>query len=148
VHELLRRSLLLSQHKLVLSHIRLESHFEPGLPAVMGDFNQLQQCLINLIFNAVDAMPAGGTLTLIGAVDPKKQAVVITVKDTGPGIPPEHLEDIFEPFFTTKSEGHGLGLGLSTVYGIVERHQGTVEARNADEGGAVFVITLPIAPNT
>jgi PAS domain S-box-containing protein len=148
VHELFRRSLLLSQHKLVLSHIRLESYIEPGLPAVIGDFNQLQQCLINLIFNAVDAMPEGGTLTLNGVADPRKQAVVVQVQDTGPGIPPEHLEDIFEPFFTTKSEGHGLGLGLSTVYGILERHHGTVEARNSEEGGAVFVITLPIAPKT
>jgi signal transduction histidine kinase len=133
---------------LVLSHIRLESQLDPGLPPVMGDFNQLQQCLINLIFNAVDAMPGGGTLTLSAAADLQKPAIVITVKDTGPGIPPEHLEDIFEPFFTTKSEGHGLGLGLSTVYGIVERHQGTVASRNSDEGGAVFVITLPIAPKT
>jgi signal transduction histidine kinase len=111
---------------------------------VTGDFNQLQQCLIKLIFNAVDAMPDGGILTLNGSVDPQKQAVVITVKDTGPGIPPEHQEDIFEPFFTTKSEGHGLGLGLSTVYGIVERHQGTIVAQNSPEGGARFVISLPL----
>jgi PAS domain S-box-containing protein len=145
VHELFRRSLLLSQHKLVLGHIRLESHLDSNLPPVMGDFNQLQQCLINLIFNAVDAMPKGGTLTLDGVLDPQKQAVVISVQDTGPGIPPEHLDNIFEPFFTTKSEGHGLGLGLSTVYGIVERHHGTVEARNLDKGGASFVITLPAA---
>jgi PAS domain S-box-containing protein len=144
LQELFRRSLMLSQHKLDLGQIRLESHPEPGLPPVMGDFNQLQQCLINLIFNAVDAMPAGGTLTLRARAAAQNQAVVIEVQDTGPGIPPEHLEDIFEPFFTTKSEGHGLGLGLSTVYGIVERHQGTVEARNAEDGGAVFVITLPI----
>jgi two-component system, NtrC family, sensor kinase len=145
VHELFRRSLLLSQHKLVLSHIRLESHLEPGVSQVTGDFNQLQQCLINLIFNAVDAMANGGTLTLNGSLDPQKEAVVITVKDTGPGIPPEHLADIFEPFFTTKSEGHGLGLGLSTVYGIVERHQGTIVAQNAPEGGAMFVISLPLS---
>ncbi len=145
VHELFRRSLLLGQHKLVLGHIRLESHLDSGLPPVLGDFNQLQQCLINLIFNAVDAMPKGGALTLNGVLDPQKQAVVISVQDTGPGIPPEHLDNIFEPFFTTKSEGHGLGLGLSTVYGIVERHHGTVEVRNPAEGGAQFVITLPVA---
>jgi len=145
VGELFRRSILLSQHKLVLSHIRLESHLDEGIPPVMGDFNQLQQCLINLIFNAVDAMPGGGTLTLNGALDRQRKAVVITVKDTGSGIPPEHQSDIFEPFFTTKSEGHGLGLGLSTVYGIVERHQGTIEAGNAPQGGAMFVISLPLA---
>jgi PAS domain S-box-containing protein len=143
--ELMRRCILLSQHKLELSRIRLESRIPSGLPAVQGDFNQLQQCVINLIFNAIDAMPQGGTLTLdVQAGDPAG-TVSIRVQDTGPGIPAEHLPSIFEPFFTTKSEGHGLGLGLSTVYGIVERHGGTVAACNREEGGARFVITLPTA---
>jgi two-component system NtrC family sensor kinase len=127
-----------------LSRIRLESQVPTGLPAAEGDFNQLQQCVINLIFNSIDAMPNGGTLTLEAHADDPRQTVSIRVKDTGPGIPPEHLSSIFEPFFTTKSEGHGLGLGLSTVYGIVERHHGKVEARNAAEGGALFEITLPV----
>jgi signal transduction histidine kinase len=91
-------------------------------------------------------MPEGGTLTLAAQAGEPAQTVSIRVKDTGPGIPPDHLSSIFEPFFTTKSEGHGLGLGLSTVYGIVERHHGRVEARNADEGGALFEITLPVCP--
>jgi len=144
VAELLRRCILLSQHKLELSHVRLESQVPTGLPAAEGDFNQLQQCVINLIFNAIDAMPDGGSLTLEAHADDLRQTVSIRVKDTGPGIPPEHLASIFEPFFTTKSEGHGLGLGLSTVYGIVERHHGRVEARNPAEGGALFEITLPV----
>jgi PAS domain S-box-containing protein len=148
ITELMQRCILLSQHKLELSHIRLETRMQPGLPAVEGDFNQLQQCLINLIFNAIDAMPQGGTLTLEAQAGGRTQTVSIRVKDTGPGIPPEHLSSIFEPFFTTKSEGHGLGLGLSTVYGIVERHHGTIEARNPDGGGALFEITLPVVPRT
>jgi PAS domain S-box-containing protein len=146
VAELLRRCILLSGHKLELSRIRLESGIQPDLPPVQGDFNQLQQCVINLIFNAIDAMPEGGTLTLAAQASDPAQTVSIRVKDSGPGIPPEHLSSIFEPFFTTKSEGHGLGLGLSTVYGIVERHHGRVEARSADEGGALFEITLPASP--
>jgi PAS domain S-box-containing protein len=141
--ELVRRCVLLSQHKLELSRIQLESHVPPGLPAVEGDFNQLQQCVINLIFNAIDAMPQGGRLTLDAGFGDSPQTVAIRVQDTGPGIPAEHLPSIFEPFFTTKSEGHGLGLGLSTVYGIVERHHGAVSARNLEGGGALFVITLP-----
>jgi len=143
VAELLRRCILLSGHKLELSRIRLESNIQPDLPPVQGDFNQLQQCVINLIFNAIDAMPEGGTLTLAAQAGESAQTVSIRVKDSGMGIPPEHLPSIFEPFFTTKSEGHGLGLGLSTVYGIVERHHGRVEARNPDKGGALFEITLP-----
>lgn len=145
MEELIRRCVLLSRHKLDLSNIRIESQVQPGLPPLAGDFNQLQQCLINLIFNAIDAMPDGGTLTLNGRSDAQNHTVVIQVKDTGPGIPPEHLASIFEPFFTTKSEGHGLGLGLSTVFGIVERHHGTIAAQNAPEGGALFVITFPVS---
>ena len=145
VEELIRRCVLLSRHKLDLSNIRIESQVQAGLPPLAGDFNQLQQCLINLIFNAIDAMPDGGTLTLNGRLDAQNHTVVIQVKDTGPGIPPEHLASIFEPFFTTKSEGHGLGLGLSTVFGIVERHHGTIAAQNAPEGGALFVITFPVS---
>jgi len=145
IAELIRRCILLSQHKLELSQIRLESRVSPGLPAVEGDFNQLQQCVINLIFNAIDAMPQGGRLSLDAGAGDSPQTVTIRVQDTGPGIPAEHLSSIFEPFFTTKSEGHGLGLGLSTVFGIVERHHGTVEARNLEGCGALFVITLPAA---
>ncbi len=144
VAELMQRCILLSQHKLELSAIRLQPNIQPNLPAVQGDFNQLQQCVINLVFNAIDAMPQGGTLTLEAQTGDQAQTVCIRVKDTGPGISPEHLPSIFEPFFTTKSEGHGLGLGLSTVYGIVERHHGRIEARTPDVGGALFEITLPV----
>jgi len=146
VAELIQRCILLSQHKLDMSKIRLQATIPTGLPAVHGDFNQLQQCLINLIFNAVDAMPDGGVLTLEVRSADAGRNVGIHLADSGPGIPPEHMAAIFEPFFTTKIEGHGLGLGLSTVYGIVERHQGTIEAANHSSGGAVFVITLPACP--
>jgi two-component system, NtrC family, sensor kinase len=148
VVELIHRCVILSRHKLDLSNIRLETAIQQGLPPVEGDFNQLQQGIINLIFNAIDAMPQGGSLTLEAQAGDQAQTVSIRVKDTGPGIPPEHLSSIFEPFFTTKSEGHGLGLGLSTVYGIVERHHGSIEARNTDEGGALFAITLPQPRNS
>jgi PAS domain S-box-containing protein len=143
VAELLARCILLSRHKLELSGIRLETRIPADLPAVEGDFNQLQQCVINLIFNAVDAMPAGGTLSLEAGSGSPSGRVSIRVKDSGPGIAPEHLANIFEPFYTTKSEGHGLGLGLSTAYGIVERHGGSIAASNPPEGGALFEVSLP-----
>jgi two-component system NtrC family sensor kinase len=145
IDEMIRRCILLSQHKLELSSIRLETNIRPDLPPVHGDFNQLQQCIINLIFNAIDAMPDGGMLRLAGDYDSATKTVVVTVQDSGPGIPAENLPNIFEPFFTTKHEGHGLGLGLSTVFGIIERHGGRVEVQSQPGEGAVFLLKLPVS---
>ncbi|MCK4987074.1 MAG: response regulator, partial [Desulfobacterales bacterium] len=97
IEELINRCILLSRHKLELSNIGLESNIQMNLPPVKGDFNQLQQCIINLIFNAIDAMPGGGTLTLEGHCEAGKRLVVITVKDSGEGIAPADLPYIFEP---------------------------------------------------
>ncbi|MEJ2169519.1 MAG: response regulator [Desulfobacterales bacterium] len=145
IDELLNRCILLSGHKLELSKIHLESAIATNLPPVEADFNQLQQCVINLIFNAIDAMPDGGTLFLNGHLDENRQLVVVTVKDTGRGISPQDLPHIFEPFFTTKNEGYGVGLGLSTVYGIVERHKGKIWVESRPGEGAAFFIELPAA---
>ena len=144
VDDLINRCIMLSQHKLELSNIRVASRIEADIPQIEGDFNQLQQCLINLIFNAIDAMPEGGDLELTGAFDSSKKQVVITVKDTGVGIPKENLSNIFEPFFTTKDEGYGVGLGLSTLYGIIQRHKGVVYVRSAVGEGTVFTLRFPV----
>jgi PAS domain S-box-containing protein len=144
VEELIDRCILLSQHKLELSNIRLQINISSGIPAVKGDFNQLQQCVINLIFNAIDAMPQGGTLTLEGHYDSEAKMAVILVKDTGHGIAPDDLPYIFEPFFTTKSQAYGVGLGLSTVYGIMERHNGSIDAESQPGQGAVFRLKIPV----
>jgi len=143
MEELFQRCVLLSQHKLELSNIHLYTRLSPDLPAIKADLNQLQQCLINLIFNAVDAMPEGGTLTLACEPDPEGKKVVITVQDTGTGIQEQDLPHIFEPFFTTKKEGYGVGLGLSTVYGIIEHHKGTVTV-TSQPGHTVFMLNLPV----
>jgi PAS domain S-box-containing protein len=143
MEDLFDRCIILSKHKLELQNIQLVSEINSGIPPVNGDFNQLQQCVINLIFNAIDAMPDGGTLYLSGAYDPAKKHVVIAVKDTGPGIPQTNLPHIFEPFFTTKREGYGVGLGLSTVYGIMERHNGSVKVESEPGQGATFRLTIP-----
>ncbi len=143
IEELLDRCILLSQHKFELSQIHLESHIQAHIPPVKGDFNQLQQCVINLIFNAIDAMPEGGTLTLEGHYDSETARVIITVKDTGQGIAPDDLPNIFEPFFTTKSQAFGVGLGLSTVYGIMDRHEGVVNVESRPGEGSAFMLMLP-----
>jgi len=141
--ELLHRCIILSQHKLELNNIRFSSHISADIPPVRGDFNQLQQCVINLIFNAIDAMPEGGTLTFSTSYDKSGKTVIISVKDTGTGIPEENLPRIFEPFFTTKNKEYGVGLGLSTVYGIMERHNGRVKVESRAGEGSTFSLELP-----
>ena len=143
IQELLEKSIMLSQHKLDLQNIKINTEIEQTLPAVWGDFNQIQQCMINLIFNAIDAMPRGGILSIGCTYNGGKGVVEIRVKDTGSGISPQDLPRIFDPFFTTKTEGKGLGLGLSTVFGIIDRHKGTISVESQPGKGTVFTITLP-----
>lgn len=143
IPHLIERCTILSQHRLQLQHIRLETRVASNIPPVEGDFNQLQQCIINLIFNAIDAMPSGGVLTLSGHYEPSAGRVIVSVKDTGSGISETDLPYIFEPFFTTKKEGYGVGLGLSTVYGIMERHKGAVSVESRIGQGSTFLLELP-----
>ncbi|RLC21687.1 MAG: hybrid sensor histidine kinase/response regulator, partial [Deltaproteobacteria bacterium] len=144
VSELLQRCVLMSRHKLELSNISLEQQISPDMPEIKGDFNQLQQCLINLVFNAIDAMPEGGTLSLTGDYDLEKQFVTVKVKDTGVGISEKDIPYIFEPFYTTKDEGYGVGLGLSTLYGIIQHHNGTVDVETHLGEGTAFVLRFPL----
>jgi len=143
--DLMTRTLVLSQHRLSLSDIKVTHRIDPDLPAVKGDFNQLQQCLINLVFNAIDAMPQGGTLDLSVRARKEGHGVRVSVRDSGAGIATADQNHIFEPFFTTKGDGGGVGLGLSTVYGILESHGGTVTVNSKPGHGATFVLKLPSA---
>jgi signal transduction histidine kinase len=127
----------------------------PALPEVPGDPDQIQQVCLNLIMNAIHAMPNGGTLRLatervvrrkegLDLAPPTEYAVLI-VADSGPGIPPADREKIFEPFFTTKDEGQGTGLGLAVSHGIVKDHDGWIEVDSPPTGGAEFRVFLPCA---
>ena len=145
IQELLQKCTSLSQHKLALQNITLTTAFQPNFPAIQGDPNQLQQCIINLIFNAIDAMPDGGDLHIDSQYHADKSHAVITITDTGLGIPEDNLPHIFEPFFTTKQEGYGVGLGLSTVYGIINHHNGRIDVKSRPGQGTTFIIRLPVA---
>jgi signal transduction histidine kinase len=119
---------------------------------------QLTHAFMNLLLNAIQAMPDGGTLTIRAAVLPPERAATIagqgtgptpprpaariTVSDSGPGIPPEHLDRIFEPYFTTKEGGTGLGLALA--HKIIQEHGGSIEAESRPGSGATFVVVLPV----
>jgi len=143
INELIEKCLMLSGHKLRLSNIAFENQLQQTLPMIRGDYNQIQQCVINLIFNSIDAMPQGGKLRVATSYSPGDRTVSIQVKDTGCGISKEDLPHIFEPFFTTKSEGQGLGLGLSMVEGIIERHKGSIDVASELGKGTTFTLKLP-----
>jgi two-component system, NtrC family, sensor kinase len=120
--------------------ITIERDLGP-VPDVLADFGQLRQAFLNVALNACEAMGSSGRLRVVTrALD---DAVEIAFADTGPGIPPERLASIFDPFFTTKEKG--TGLGLSVVYGIVERHGGTIEVRSDPGEGTTFTFRLPMA---
>jgi PAS domain S-box-containing protein len=114
----------------------------PGLPLVLGDPGEMRQIFLNLLLNAQDAMPVGGTIRITG--QRQGEAIAIEVEDEGHGIPPEHLNHIFDPFFSTKGE-RGTGLGLSIAYGAMARIGGAISAANRLKGGAVFTLNFPLA---
>jgi PAS domain S-box-containing protein len=145
INELMGRCVALSRHRLSLDRITLETHFSANRLTVNGDKNQLQQCIINLIFNAIDAMPDGGRIVLSTHCGENNRHIEIWVKDDGCGISPDDQARMFEPFFTTKEEGYGVGLGLSTTYGIIQRHGGKIHVESSPGKGTTFIIRLPIA---
>ena len=116
---------------------------EPML--IDADKNQLNQVVINLVMNALDAMYHKGTLTLTTYRDKIVDRACLEVSDTGCGIPKENLSRVFDPFFTTKEPGEGTGLGLSTVYGIVNKNRGNIAIKDTGPEGTTFLIDLPLA---
>jgi two-component system NtrC family sensor kinase len=133
--------LALINHRLEMAAITLHRDFGE-LPMLLADYDQLRQVFFNVTMNACDAMGHGGSLTVRSRLLPAGDEVEVEIADSGPGIPAEHLGKIFDPFFTTKEKG--TGLGLSVVYGILQRHGGTIEARCPPAGGTVFVTRLPL----
>jgi signal transduction histidine kinase len=138
----LEEILSLIDYKLRDMNIRLELELA-AVPPIYAQGERLQQVFINIILNALDAMPGGGTLGIRLAQE--GGAEVVRISDSGTGIRPEHLSRIFDPFFTTKGVGKGTGLGLSISYAIVKEHDGRIEVRSEVGRGSTFTITLPIA---
>lgn len=139
-------ALLLMAPKLKAARARIEEQRPEGPVTVMGGQVRLQQVLVNLISNALDAMERDAAPKIEIAVTPRGEGWRVSVRDHGPGLPDEVLPHVFDPFFTTKSPGKGLGLGLSISYNIVRDFGGTMHAANHPEGGAVFCVDLVPAP--
>ena len=130
------------QNEATFRSITLEKRFSAHGPRVSTDVGQIQQVILNIIDNALDATPTGGAVFITTGADDKH--AFISVRDTGPGIPDDKVKNIFDPFFSTKPVGEGTGLGLSICYSIMEGLGGSIEAANSSEGGAEFLIKLPL----
>lgn len=126
---------------LLTSQMALQKELQANMPMVWGSLEPLLQVFANLILNACNAMPQGGTLTVTTQATEAAE-VEIQFSDTGEGIPPEYLSNIFHPFFTTRQEG--MGLGLSSSYSIIQQHQGTIEVESQVGKGTTFIVILPI----
>jgi PAS domain S-box-containing protein len=141
VNELLTRTLQLMQKYLQDNGVRVHTDLGP-IPPCLANANAMRQIALNLITNAVQAMPLGGDLTVRTATA-GANLIRIEVRDTGVGIPAEHLQDIFNPFYTTKAPGQGTGLGLSVVHSILRRYQGEIRVASEVGAGTTFTIDLP-----
>jgi two-component system, NtrC family, C4-dicarboxylate transport sensor histidine kinase DctB len=128
-----------------LGDVAVRLDLPPGEVLVAGGGVRLQQVFVNLFGNAIDAMKTSPRRELHVALIDHGESVVITVRDTGPGVPEQDLSSVFDPFFTTKPVGEGLGLGLSITYGIIKQFGGCIDAGNHEDGGAVFTVRLKAA---
>ena len=145
LNQTVEEACVIVDHQLGLHHVRLHKELGADLPPFMGNANQIEQVLVNLMINAGQAMEEkGGTVTLTTRLADTR-TLEIRVSDTGPGIPEEIKAKLFEPFFTTKPAGKGTGLGLAVSYGIVRDHHGDIGVEDAEGHGACFVVTLPMA---
>jgi two-component system NtrC family sensor kinase len=128
---------------ITFQNVNIIKSFEPDIPPVNVDLDQMKSVFNNLLVNAADAMPGGGNLTISTSYDPGERMVHVSFGDTGTGIPEENLDKIFDPFFTTKEPGKGTGLGLSVIYGIIEKHNGSISVISRPGEGTEFIIKLP-----
>ena len=142
INELVEGILLVMEKQMREVNINVETTFDSEIPEVMASTNQMRQVMLNVIKNAKEAMPKGGTLAVRTSREDDK--VLIHVQDTGIGIPEEIRDKIFEAFFTTKQKVKGVGLGLSVCYGIIKDHGGEIKVESEEEKGTTFIISLPV----
>jgi signal transduction histidine kinase len=142
INSIVEEALALVRHRLEIQSIELQESYAGGLPRLVVDRPRLKQALLNVIANALYAMPHTGVLSI--RTEQVKDEVAVRVSDTGPGIPEEDLDRIFEPFFTTKPAGEGIGLGLSVGLGIVQDHGGRIQVETYKKRGSTFTVWLPV----
>lgn len=136
------RALSLVEYKFEKRDIIVEKNIDESVKFCVGDSQHIEQVIVNLILNAVDAMPHGGKLSISAFYS--NSMICLEIEDTGIGIPPENIDKIFDPFFTTKEPGKGTGLGLSVSYNIIKDHDGNISVETKENKGTKFIITLPL----
>jgi len=143
LNELIEELIALSAQRAKYSNVEIQSNLREYLPTLHVSQTELQQVLLNLINNALDAMEKiGGTLDVSSKLDGK--FIIVEVADNGPGIPEANIARIFDPFFTTKPVGKGTGLGLSICYGIIKKMGGDIEVRSTIDVGTIFRVKIPL----
>ncbi len=143
-NQIIERCISLVENQAFFRNIQLIKDLNPEVPETMLDIDQFQQVIVNILINAAEAMDTkGGKITIKTRFDAPRKTIMISIADTGCGIPEEHLPRLFDPFFTTKE--HGTGLGLAISYGIIEHHGGKIEVSSKLGEGSTFLIQLPVA---
>jgi PAS domain S-box-containing protein len=145
ISRVLDDTLQLLEPQLRGNQIQIVRGYDPESPPVIGNSGKLQQVFTNLLLNARDALPAGGSIR-ISTIPSDDHSLMIEVSDSGTGIAPENVAKIYDPFYTTKGVGRGTGLGLAVSYGIVQEHSGHISVESTPGQGTIFRITLPTAP--
>jgi signal transduction histidine kinase len=145
LNEIITTVLQMVHHLATNENVTVRMELWGDIPQIRADRNQLHQVILNLVHNAIQAMPGGGELFVQSLIEARQDQtwVGIRVKDTGVGIPEENIDKIFEPFFTTKPSGEGTGLGLSVSYSIISEHGGYIDVVSVEGVGAMFTIWLP-----
>ncbi len=143
INSIIRNAIALTQNQALINDVTVLLELDEELPPIVVDGPQIQEVFLNIILNAIDAMPNGGELRVISTLK-NDQSVQIRFADTGSGISPEHVDKIFDPFFTTKDASKGTGLGLAVAYGIIEKHHGEILMESEVGRGATCIIDLPV----
>ncbi len=144
IEELVDKTARIVNNELRLNNIKFSKDIQGSIPSIRLDRSGIQQVLLNLFINSIQAMPRGGELQVTIRLNDTLEELALDIKDTGEGIPTEHIKSIFDPFFTTKKEGEGTGLGLSVSYSIIKKHEGRIEVDSKPGQGACFSIYLPV----
>jgi len=144
VNEIVDETIGLAVQQPQFKSVHVETSLCESLPHIMADVSQIEQVFTNILHNAAEAMGGVGTILVCSRLSSDNGMMEVSIKDTGPGIEPEHMDRLFDPFFTTKEVGHGTGLGLAVSYGIIERHEGRIKVESEPGKGTTFVVQLPL----